>query len=148
MEKNLRMKFKYSTHQDIEQLVQKRAGEEKLGSFVQIGEDFEKSGLQESTAKFVLLGVSEDIGPRANEGRAGADSAWKHFLPKFLNVQETEHLSGGKVLVLGNLTTEEGAGESSAQLRKSVKNLDETLDPILKGIFEAGKIPVFNWRWS
>jgi hypothetical protein len=35
---------------------------------------------------YVLLGVEEDIGPRANLGQGGAVFAFKSFLNRFLNV--------------------------------------------------------------
>ena len=35
--------------------------------------------------RFVLLGVCEDIGPRANLGKGGAQHAWPAFLQHFLN---------------------------------------------------------------
>jgi formiminoglutamase len=52
-----------------------------LGERVQVIADHKKleASLQGSNASFVLLGVPEDIGVKANMGVGGTDSAWIVF---------------------------------------------------------------------
>ncbi len=46
--------------------------------------------LEKTSAKFVIFGIPEDIGVRANYGKAGTSNAWQEFLKAFLNVQENQ----------------------------------------------------------
>jgi formiminoglutamase len=40
--------------------------------------------LQNSEAKYVIIGIPEDIGIRANFGRPGAASAWETAIKKYI----------------------------------------------------------------
>ena len=51
--------------------------------------------------KYVLLGICEDIGPRANLGNGGAEDGWQAFLKRFLNQPDNQFLANEKVLLLG-----------------------------------------------
>ena len=65
-------------YRKLDQFTSKRPGETKLGEVMQVlGEGAE---LASSTAHFVVFGVPEDLGPRANLGRGGATSAWTPVL--------------------------------------------------------------------
>ena len=46
--------------------------------------------LQTMQATFVVLGLPEDIGVRANYGRGGAYAAWKPALDFLLNMQSNQ----------------------------------------------------------
>ncbi|MGV3546992.1 MAG: arginase, partial [Pedobacter sp.] len=70
--------FRIFSQGDILNFVNKRDGETKLGERVQRIEQL--SDLENSTAKFVLLGIPEDIGVRANYGIGGAQTAWNPAL--------------------------------------------------------------------
>src|SRR5436190_16404477 len=59
--------------------------------------------LKESEAKYVLLGIPEDIGVRANFGRPGTASAWESAIKSIANIQHNRFCKGNKVLVLGHL---------------------------------------------
>ena len=92
--------FKFYHKQDILSVTRIRRYETKLGERVQVLADpssLEKS-LQESSASFVLLGIPEDIGVKANMGIGGTDSAWLAFLHSFLNIQSNDFLEGGEIL--------------------------------------------------
>ena len=63
-----------------------RHGETKIGEVVHTIQDTEnwEHQLKNDSARFVVLGIPEDIGVRANHGRGGAYAAWKpslDFLP-------------------------------------------------------------------
>ena len=62
----------------------------------------EKDFLRQSDARFVLLGIPEDIGVRANLGQAGADTGWLAFLQSFLNMQSNDFLDGHEMMLLGH----------------------------------------------
>ena len=67
--------------QDILSQTRIRRFETKLGERIQVLANPNNllASLQQSSAKFVLLGVPEDIGVKANYGIGGADSAWLPF---------------------------------------------------------------------
>lgn len=135
------------TKDTIASLIQIRAGETKLGEalhFVQDGEGLPLA-LKHCGARFVLLGVPEDVGVRANLGIGGTGTAWPYFLKSFLNLQETPLLSGEQVLLLGHLEPSSGhlPGDIGTEaLRKATQELDESLAPLIRSIVSCGKIPL------
>ena len=139
------MNFQLFEKNDVEALVSKREGETKLGECIQLATVDLKETLANSEADFVLFGVAEDIGPRANCGRAGASSAWQAFLPKFLNIQSTSKLRGREILLFGHFDFSELMKETETELkalRKAVTIIDEQVSSLVKLIVEAGKIPL------
>lgn len=139
------MEFQLFEHDDLQQLVSLRKGETKLGENIQLGSRILEEELTNSTARFVLLGIPEDAGPRANCGRGGAESAWKAFLPKFLNIQETNLIKGEDILLLGQFDFTELPDYKNGtveQLRKVVSVIDKAVSSLIELIVKAGKIPV------
>ena len=96
--------LKIYTKQDILKHTNIRRFETKLGERLQIisnPKDIEDS-LQHTTARYIIIGVPEDIGVRANLGVGGADTAWVSFLNAFLNSQSNDFLQGEEILLLGH----------------------------------------------
>ena len=58
--------------------------------------------LQQSNAKYVILGIPEDFGVKANYGVGGTETAWLSFLNSFLNIQSNDFFTGENTLVLGH----------------------------------------------
>lgn len=133
-------KLKIYTHHDILPLVNERVGEVKLGQKVQVIRWFED--LQNCDAKFVLLGIPEDIGVRANLGVGGTQTAWLPALKALLNMQSNPFFSGEELLILGALEIEEPADKSLASLRNKVRIIDNLVYPIIEQIIAANKIPI------
>jgi formiminoglutamase len=142
------------SRQDIEQRFRKRAGETKLGERIQLLDT--TINLQEAlarcSAKFVLLGIPEDIGIRANFGRGGAWSAWEPALTNILNVQATASLTGEDLAVLGQIITADlmqqcdlldlKTKEGIDQARLLTAELDQRVVQTVEAIVLAGKTPV------
>ncbi|ACU06464.1 formimidoylglutamase [Pedobacter heparinus] len=125
---------------DLLALVSRREGETRLGEQVQ---HVSSAGqLQTSTAKFVLLGIPEDIGVRANYGIAGASTAWQPALKALLNIQSTPSFKGDELLVLGHFEFSEPADNSISGLQQKVAEIDDLVYPVVQKIVEAGKIPI------
>ncbi|KFD38433.1 formimidoylglutamase [Schleiferia thermophila] len=82
-----------------------RPGEIKLGNICTIPQDEGElfSLLQNPEIKYVIVGIPEDIGIRANFGRAGAESAWRYFLQALLNMQSNDVFKGKNLAILGSL---------------------------------------------
>ena len=90
-----------------------------------------------SGVRFVILGIGEDIGPRANLGRGGATDAFDSAMAQFLNLQSNRFLSGNECLVLGQIKTEDLAlpeNSETTQLRNHVDQLDERVIQVISSI--------------
>src|SRR5690606_26067242 len=96
--------FKQYDKKDILRLTHTRVFETKLGEMVhaKMNEEKVEAMIQNSSARYVIFGIAEDIGVKANLGKGGADSAWFPFLDSFLNIQSNDFLSGGEVLIAGH----------------------------------------------
>jgi formiminoglutamase len=140
------------TAEDILKITRKRSNEAKIGEYVQsVSGDWKKS-LLESDAKFVIVGIPEDIGVRANYGRAGANTAFKPALESFLNQQDNQFLNAKSIFVLGEVSTNDLEERSSnfdaktksgiEELRKLVAEVDKRVVETIKYIVSLNKIPV------
>jgi len=142
--------FKIYTQGDVLALTNRRDGEVKLGEQVQTHRYCEEGNdeaislmsLQLSSAKFVLLGIPEDIGVRANLGIGGAKTAWQATLKAFLNIQSNPFLTGSEILVLGHFEIEEPSNTSIQELRNKTNEIDALVYPVIEKIVRAGKIPI------
>jgi len=118
---------------DISSITSPREGETKLGQIVQ-------SGLN-NNAKYVLIGVCEDIGPQANYGSPGSKNAFIPAMTKLLNMQSNRILSG-KNLSIGGFVKQNCSFTNIAEARKLVEELDLLLVEILEPIMKKGQIPI------
>lgn len=146
--------FKYYNKQDILTLTKIRKFETKLGERIKcISENVSpEDGIKQSAAKYILFGIPEDIGVKANQGIGGADSAWFPFLSSFLNIQSNDFFSGENVLLLGHfdftdlkLLIESNAATPDEKLeayRHAVYMIDEEVEHLVKIITQYKKIPV------
>lgn len=144
--------LKIYSQSDIDNLIIHRKGEDKLGENVNIYRHCEGdslstaaislTGLKDSNAKFVLLGIPEDIGIRANAGIAGASTTWRPALMAFLNIQSNRFLNGKEILVLGHFQIEEPEDSGLDSLRDKVVEIDNLVYPVIEKIVAAGKIPI------
>ena len=108
--------------------------------------------LTECKAKFVLLGIPEDIGIRANFGRVGAASAWDSAIKCIANIQHNRFCKGSQLLILGCLNVSEDLKkaenldfqkiEDRKLLSQLVEKIDKEVAHILFTIVKAGKIPI------
>ena len=104
------------------------------------------------TANYIILGIPEDIGVKANGGIGGTDSAWLAFLKSFLNIQSNDFLEGSNLMVLGhfdfsaiaelidqNAFNEE---EKMAAYRHAVNTIDDAVEQLIHLITQNKKIPI------
>lgn len=146
--------FKFYSRKDILSLTHPRKFETKLGERVQElpREGGWPEGLLLSNAKYVLLGIPEDIGVKANFGTGGCDTNWYPFLNSFLNIQSNDFLTGQNILLLGHFDfgdlkylIENNAYNPEEQIdayRHAVNIIDEEVENIIKVITAAKKIPI------
>jgi formiminoglutamase len=139
---------------DIEHLTRKRTNETKIGEDVLVlkSETNWEEDLKKSKCKFVLLGIPEDVGVKANYGRGGAHTAWKPALDSFLSQQSNEFLNGKDICVLGHIFVSDVMEKSNSlntknkhemmELRKLVSLIDQRVFEIITKIVVCGKIPI------
>ena len=145
MEKKFTPKLDLFQAEDLWKICSKREGEKKIGESMFAGSNFHGESLKKCPAQFVVLGIPEDVGPRANCGRGGSESAWQAFLPKFSNIQETNHVKGTDILLLGSFdfTAVDGYEFGSLKrLREVVTVIDDSISSIIELIVKAGKTPI------
>lgn len=116
MNKDNSLEFIPFNQAQLDAYISIRAGETKLGQQIQ----FDVS----ETTRFVILGISEDIGPRANHGNGGASKAFDAFLSKFLNMQSNRFLTGENIAVLGTIHATSNTA-NVMELREKVAELDD-----------------------
>lgn len=146
--------FKFYSQEDLRSLTQTRRFETRMGERVKsisLKEDW-MQGLRNCPSKYVLLGVPEDIGIRANYGISGADTAWLPFLSCFLNNQSNDFLTGEDVLVLGHFDfgdlkylIEKNANSEAEMVeayRHAVNIIDDAVENMIKVITGLNKIPI------
>ena len=146
--------FKFYTKEDILSLTNIRRFETKLGERLQVisnAEELETS-LKNSTAKFVMIGVPEDIGIKANMGIGGTDSAWVPFLHSFFNIKSNDFFDGAEILMLGHFDFSdlekliEGNAhdydEKIAAHRHAVNAVDDEVEQLIHIITQNKKMPI------
>lgn len=147
-------RFRFYNKEDILTLTKIRRFETKLGERVQVLQNVNdlEASLKQSSAVYVLLGIPEDLGVKANYGTGGADTAWFPFLNSFLNIQSNDFLSGEEILLLGHFdfADVEGVIENNAHsfdekvdaYRHAVHMIDEEVEQLIKIITSCKKIPI------
>ncbi|MFC3032896.1 formimidoylglutamase [Pseudoalteromonas fenneropenaei] len=101
--------------------------------------------------RYVLVGIPEDIGPRANCGLGGATQGWQAFLKRFLNIASNQFLDASKILLLGEVDCRDlqqaadqltNQGKDLQQLRELCELVDQRVAEVLSAIFSAGLEPL------
>lgn len=145
--------FKRYDKKEILSHTHPRRYETRLGEIVHCdaATDIE-AAIAKTEAKYILFGIPEDVGVKANLGAGGADSAWRPFLQSFLNVQSNDFLSGDTIFLAGhfdfsdaeklinvNAATDE---EKILAYRSLVANIDDSVEELVKIIVQHQKIPL------
>lgn len=139
---------------DLNNYFSVRENEIKIGEKVLCIDDINnwQKKLKLSHAKYVIVGIPEDIGIRANYGRAGASSAYAAALKSFLSMQDNKYLNAHNVLILGEVFVQDLMESAKhlntknfddvVQLRKLTEEIDKRVHFCIKEIFFSGKIPI------
>ncbi|PZR19638.1 MAG: arginase [Flavobacterium psychrophilum] len=142
------------TANDLTKYTTYRSGEIKFGERIitipaSIGiTEFMKS----SEAEFVLLGIPEDIGVRANFGRPGTASAWESAIKSIVNLQHNKYAKGSNLIILGKIdvstvmeeasTVDASIPEGRKKLSELVEKIDKDVAHVVCQIIKAGKTPI------
>lgn len=148
------MKLSLFSINDLAKITNHRNGELKFGEKMLLvpkeADPFEY--IQNCEAQYIIFGIPEDIGIRANYGRPGAASAWKSAIQSIANIQHNRFCKGNQILVLGHLDVTEEMQEvenldfndidDRAKLSQLVEKIDKEVSHIIFKIVQAGKIPI------
>jgi len=145
------IQFKQS---DLTKIINFRNGEVKFGEKIDIIPTDQASleYMSKSSSRYVLLGIPEDVGIRANLGRAGANTAWESALKSIVNMQHNRFCKGYSILILGQVDVHyimveasklnENNPEDRRRLFQLVEQIDKEVAHIVFLIAKAGKIPI------
>ena len=142
------------TKEKVAELTSYRPGEIKFGERVHLVQTLPNwvNELKQNTCKYVVLGIPEDIGVKANFGRPGTAAAWESFLRAFLNIQHNRFAKGSAVTILGHLdfkeemtaaaTLDPAKREDKKALNHLVEAIDKEVSHVIAKIVSIGKIPI------
>lgn len=142
------------TSSDLSKITNHRSGEVKFGEqMLTIPKNTDiPTFLSNCEPQFVLFGIPEDIGVRANFGRPGADSAWESAIKSIANIQHNRFSKGYDILILGQLDVAEEMKEIQSlnfndtnqrkRMSELVVQIDKEVSHIITTIVKAGKIPI------
>ncbi|CAN5205853.1 formimidoylglutamase [soil metagenome] len=146
--------FRFYSKEDILSFTNIRRFETKLGEKIgcSTGRELLEEFLKTTDAKYIIFGIPEDIGIKANLGKGGADTAWEPFVKNFLNIQSNDFLCGDEIIMLGYfdfhdvnklIETNAATGEEKiAAYRHAVLTIDEEVENLVKMITQFQKIPI------
>ena len=146
--------FKQYNKKDILSLTRLRKFETKLGECVRCntGSLEIAETISQTQAEYIVIGVPEDIGVKANMGKGGADSGWFPFLDAFLNIQSNDFFSGENVFVAGHFDFSEienlininaATGDEKLEAyRHAVNTIDSEVEELIKTVTQFKKIPI------
>ncbi|WP_426065134.1 formimidoylglutamase [Flavobacterium sp. DSP2-3-1] len=142
------------TIKDLSKITNHRNGEIKFGEkMITVPKDADSiEFLKTCDAKYVLFGIPEDIGVRANYGRPGTASAWDSAIKSIANIQHNRFCKGNQLVVLGQLDVTEHMKnvelldfndiDDRSKLSQLVDKIDKDVSHIIFNIVKLGKIPI------
>lgn len=141
---------KIYSEKDLASHLKKRAGEIKFGEKVSFIDSLGE--LKNRSQKYVLLGIPEDIGVRANYGNPGTSKAWEAALGSLLNIQHNHLTDAENVILLGEIDCDTPMKQAESiskeenhyaeELGELVTQIDHKVSEVIKAIVEAGKFPI------
>lgn len=154
--------IKQYSRDEIARMYSPRAGEVRNAQAVSILESGKYSSLDselflsqfffDHDIKLAFIGIPEDIGVRANYGRAGARDAWRAFLNTFLNFPVSSNLDMARCAILGEVNLDELQIKSDelsidhpdyiSELRNICALVDERVAPVVENIVSNGVVPI------
>ena len=142
--------LKIYSEKTISPLLRKRAGETKFGEKLSFVKNL--GALRNHDSKFVIIGIPEDIGVRANYGNAGTSKAWEAALSNFLNIQSNEMTNPENIILLGEIDCDKQMEQAKSlsteeshyveELGELVTQIDHKVSTVLHEIISAGKFPI------
>ena len=134
----------YFPKQTLTPYQNKRLNEQHVADLIQLPDPSQSLAENLTLAKnkgvkYVIVGVPEDIGPRANCGNGGADKAWENLLPVLLNQQANDFFDWRQCLLLGTVDLKDLQKQSyqascSTNTLDTLRNLCAQVDVRVKSV--------------
>jgi formiminoglutamase len=146
--------FNFYQKKEILSYTKIRKFETKLGERILLkpADQSLETFLANTKAKFILFGIPEDIGVKANGGIGGTDSCWYSFLQSFLNIQSNDFLDGQEIVLLGHFdfttmaqlidNNAQNEDEKIAAYRHATTTIDDSVEHLVQIICKAKKMPI------
>lgn len=147
-------KLNVFSSKDLAKITQHRSGEIKFGEKMITVPNDENwiEFITNCEAKFVLIGLPEDIGVKANLGRIGAATAFESTLKSLVNFQHNKFCKGSELIALGEInfseemeiakTLDTSNKEDRKKLFSLVESIDKDVSFVICTIIQANKIPI------
>ncbi|MEM1002227.1 MAG: formimidoylglutamase [Bacteroidota bacterium] len=135
---------------ELKSLLNLRKGETKFGEHIELMPNLTNiyEGIKDLDVNYVIFGIEEDIGVKANKGISGTYKCWNIVKKILLNVQSNQFTHAKKVLILGSLKYKlpemfpKNNKEDLKFLRSQVEQIDKDVSYLVSEIIRAGKFPV------
>jgi len=141
--------FSAFTQQHCDSLLTLRPNETKLGQQVYLAStqwSLAQNARQAKSAgaQFAIIAIAEDVGPRANLGRGGADDAFIASMQQLLNSQSNRFLNGNECAILGQISLDHSLPITASieQLRDATAQLDDIVITAISDVMQAGLEPI------
>ncbi|MBA5791342.1 formimidoylglutamase [Flavobacterium sp. xlx-214] len=147
--------LRYFNKIELDTILSVRLGETKLGEKVKYNTknltDISEV-LTDLDCDYIVYGIKEFVGIKANFGKPGTKHAWDVFLPTFLNIQNNTFLKGKKIGILGFLDYSQfdeellnlspNYGTDLERLTQIVSLIDKDVTYLNTLIHKSGKKPI------
>lgn len=140
----------FYNREKLKQYIHWRWGEEKWGEVVGVVSSWQE--VKENPSKYVLLGIAEDIGVRANNGKAGTAKAWEACLSALCNIQKNEFTQPENAIILGEINVQEEMLEAQSldtedpfyttKVGALIKQIDDKVTETITQIVGFNKVPI------
>ena len=144
------MSLQFYTREDLKKHTSTRQGEEKFGQAVGLVSSWK--ALEKTDATYVLLGIAEDVGVRANMGRAGAEKAWSSCLSALCNIQSNTYTNPSNTVILGEIDCKAEQQSASkldikdpnyqSKIGSLVQQIDIKVSRVIAKVISVNKIPI------
>lgn len=147
--------FEYFNNNALKQYLILREGETKFGEKIKFPPETVtdvSEFLNNTEAHFVIYGIKEFAGIKANYGRVGTMHSWEVFLKSFLNIQNNKFLKGSNIAIIGCLdyvcyenelnTLDISIVADRERLYEIVSDIDKDVTYLNTLIHRAGKTPI------
>lgn len=144
--------FEYFNTSTLSEHLVLRKDETKFGEKIKYPSNQEVSladFINDTKASFIIFGIKEFAGIKANFGRVGSAHSWDIFLSSFLNIQNNKYLKGSNVAVIGCLNYDDFNAEVNQldpnnpsqlnRLYEIVSEIDKDVTYLNTLIHRAGK---------
>ncbi len=123
--------FEYFNISQLNELLVLRKDETKFGEKIKYPSDKTTNismFLNETSAEFVVFGIKEFVGIKANFGRTGEKHSWDIFLSSFLNIQNNKYLKASNIALIGCF--------DYSKYNDEINNLNPAVQADLKRLYE------------